>query len=382
MGSGRELNRVKKQNKELYGHHMFEKVILEYFYTEQQMFQREKEVVTVEYCRRSDTYNKATGGKGGFSKEDGIKGRRIIKQCLENDSEFKQRSNDNLIKSRSVFKEKKDTDPIFKQKMEAHWLNLSKTLKEKWDTDPLYRNSCIKNLKLAQEILSEYRADPDFCKMVSDCISHSLKEKFKNDPVYRHKIHLQSLKNSKISKQRFKDDPEYRQRLINLSDIGRKVMLEKRISDPEFDEKMRQAGLKGFKKIHEKYPKGSYHFFNNGIDNEIIIIDGDTPPLGWVKGKLSRKFINNGSITTTILSSETIPQGWVQGRLKHSVKLKYINNGTVEKKIPFNDPVPHGWFLGKISGQFRWINNGINQRKIKVNDPTPEGWINGTLKLT
>lgn len=62
MGSGKVIcSAIKK-----YGIDNFTKVILETFPTSEEMFKREKEVVTEEFLLRPDTYNIRRGGNGGF----------------------------------------------------------------------------------------------------------------------------------------------------------------------------------------------------------------------------------------------------------------------------------------------------------------------------
>lgn len=63
MGSGQYLNRaIKKHGKE-----SFIKEILYLFQSENEMNQKEKELVNEEFCLREDTYNICIGGQGGFS---------------------------------------------------------------------------------------------------------------------------------------------------------------------------------------------------------------------------------------------------------------------------------------------------------------------------
>lgn len=62
MGSGRVICAAIKK----YGIDNFSKVILETFLTSEEMFKREKEVVTEEFLVRPDTYNIRRGGDGGF----------------------------------------------------------------------------------------------------------------------------------------------------------------------------------------------------------------------------------------------------------------------------------------------------------------------------
>lgn len=63
MGSGKRLGQAKRK----YGLENFIKEILFVFETEQEMNDKEKELVTEEFCLREDTYNLCQGGYGGWS---------------------------------------------------------------------------------------------------------------------------------------------------------------------------------------------------------------------------------------------------------------------------------------------------------------------------
>lgn len=62
MGSGKVIRSAITK----YGVDNFTKEILETFDTQEEMFQREKEVVTEEFLAREDVYNLRRGGDGGF----------------------------------------------------------------------------------------------------------------------------------------------------------------------------------------------------------------------------------------------------------------------------------------------------------------------------
>lgn len=62
MGSGKHLKRAIKK----YGIENFEKTVLFVYETEEEMNNKEKEIVTEDFCKRKDTYNICEGGKGGF----------------------------------------------------------------------------------------------------------------------------------------------------------------------------------------------------------------------------------------------------------------------------------------------------------------------------
>jgi hypothetical protein len=61
LGSGKLIKRAIKK----YGAENFNRVILEFFATKEQMYIRESEVVNKEFVKRSDTYNLCIGGNGG-----------------------------------------------------------------------------------------------------------------------------------------------------------------------------------------------------------------------------------------------------------------------------------------------------------------------------
>lgn len=62
LGSGKHLKLAIKK----YGRDSFRKNVLFVFSTETEMREKEAELVTEEFCSRSDTYNICPGGKGGF----------------------------------------------------------------------------------------------------------------------------------------------------------------------------------------------------------------------------------------------------------------------------------------------------------------------------
>lgn len=69
MGSGTILRAAYKKH----GVENFDKTILEFFVCEEEMFAREREMVTDEFIQRADTYNARRGGTGGFDYVNKIK---------------------------------------------------------------------------------------------------------------------------------------------------------------------------------------------------------------------------------------------------------------------------------------------------------------------
>ena len=63
MGSGKALKLAVKK----YGTENFEKEVLFQFDNEQEMNDKERELVNEEFCSRHDTYNLCVGGRGDFS---------------------------------------------------------------------------------------------------------------------------------------------------------------------------------------------------------------------------------------------------------------------------------------------------------------------------
>lgn len=64
LGSGKMLHSAIKK----YGVENFKREILHMFDSPEEMFEKEKEIVTEEFVSRSDVYNIVTGGFGGFNK--------------------------------------------------------------------------------------------------------------------------------------------------------------------------------------------------------------------------------------------------------------------------------------------------------------------------
>lgn len=62
MGSGTYLRRSISK----YGIQNFQKEILQYFSSSEEMYQREREIVNEEFLKRKDVYNKNLGGNGGW----------------------------------------------------------------------------------------------------------------------------------------------------------------------------------------------------------------------------------------------------------------------------------------------------------------------------
>lgn len=122
MGSGKVITAAINK----YGIENFEKIILEHFNSSEEMFNREKEIVTNEFLLRDDVYNLRRGGTGGFdylnktgqnnSAKQHLKGGNAYATHLKNDKEFRdaESARKSEIKKKqyangmiSVFKNKK-----------------------------------------------------------------------------------------------------------------------------------------------------------------------------------------------------------------------------------------------------------------------------------
>ena len=116
LGSGKLLHRALKKH----GREKFIKEILHVFTTEQEMNDREKELVTEEFCARKDTYNLCEGGKGGFS--------------------YLNKTRDHLSHNRKISASRDYKDPIYLQRLsEANKLSVTPERRE------LMRRTAIEN---------------------------------------------------------------------------------------------------------------------------------------------------------------------------------------------------------------------------------------------
>jgi hypothetical protein len=90
MGSGKRLGYEKKK----YGLENFVKEILEYCDNREELAQREKEIVNDDMLKEELCLNLHIGGRGGFTREEAIKGsingKKTLKKLFETDAEFKR----------------------------------------------------------------------------------------------------------------------------------------------------------------------------------------------------------------------------------------------------------------------------------------------------
>jgi hypothetical protein len=152
LGSGISLrNAIKK-----YGIENFEKIILFDFDTEQEMNNKEREIITEEFVKRKDTYNKGVGGEGGphfrgkkhsleSRQKMGIPGRKFSQEVRQKISEAN--------KKRNVSEETRKKLSI------SRYLLNGKTLEEAiYLTENKKPKEKVKKSK--SEILLEYYKDP------------------------------------------------------------------------------------------------------------------------------------------------------------------------------------------------------------------------------
>jgi hypothetical protein len=146
MGSGKILNRAIKK----YGVENFEKDILIYFNTAEEMFAKEKEIVTDEFLLREDTYNLRRGGSGGFD-------------YINKDIEFRKSKNR---------KAREATDSILEVKWGSNWrstLGKLASINAHTESSKLKRKQTRKNLGIVS----------DTSKMNTPEVNTKRKERFK-----------------------------------------------------------------------------------------------------------------------------------------------------------------------------------------------------------
>ena len=158
FGSGKHLNRAIKK----YGKENFKKEILFIFSSEEEMNQKEAELVTEDFCAREDTYNIGLGGEGGPH----FKGRKHsleTKEKIKNSSIGKIHTEQTLLKIAKKATGRKVSD-LTKQK-------LSEASKKYYSNNILSKNTKIKiseSLKGNKNTLGKFWiTDGKFNKLIS-----------------------------------------------------------------------------------------------------------------------------------------------------------------------------------------------------------------------
>ena len=134
MGSGQNLKRSQKK----YGLDKFSKEILFVFDSEEEMNNKEKELVTEEFCLREDTYNICPGGKGGFGY---INTNGLSVPIQKQNVDFKAAS----ILGNTKRKYKLETDHKFRENF-CRSVSISSRLQFQTGTHPFQNLKCSPNL--------------------------------------------------------------------------------------------------------------------------------------------------------------------------------------------------------------------------------------------
>jgi hypothetical protein len=190
MGSGKILGRAKKK----YGLENFTKEILYVFETEQEMNQKETELVTEEFCHSEDTFNLCPGGQGGwgFININSLSVRNITKS---NAKELSAKANSK----------------------KSH----------KWNSDDSFRESYSKNLSAA----NKGKNNPNYGKhYINNGTDNILVDK--NEPIPEGwrlgRIYLNEWRNSLSEKTSGKNNSQYGKKFkfVNDGKINKKVPIE------------------------------------------------------------------------------------------------------------------------------------------------------------
>lgn len=175
MGSGKLLKRAQGK----YGIENFNKEILEFFDTKEQMFEAEKNIVNEEFLNRSDVYNLKLGGEGGW---DHL-----------NTYEFNYKKKEASIKGAKAFKERFDSDEVLQEKYRKMG---SEKLKHLW-TLPEYREK----FSSTKSFLNKNHTSETIAKMKDTHARNKHQQGEKNSQFGTMWIHsLEEKKSKKIKK--------------------------------------------------------------------------------------------------------------------------------------------------------------------------------------
>ena len=145
MGSGKII----KNAIEKYGVENFSKTILEFFNNEDEMYQREKEVVTDEFLIQDHVYNLRRGGNGGFDyiNSSGIKkfhgkkhteeSKKLMGHTISDEEKMKLSARSQGNNFNPKLRLKGSDHPASKAKSEKHKAKISETMKN--NKDELYK---------------------------------------------------------------------------------------------------------------------------------------------------------------------------------------------------------------------------------------------------
>lgn len=140
MGSGKVITYAIEKH----GIENFTKTILEIFKTQEEMFAREKEIVTEEFLLREDTYNLRRGGLGGWDyiNKNGIG--VLLSEQRERDPTIKKRSCELANKRK---REKAESDPEYKRYLYEISLAALAVVKEKYPKGTFHGKTHSKETK-------------------------------------------------------------------------------------------------------------------------------------------------------------------------------------------------------------------------------------------
>lgn len=164
MGSGTLLQRAYEK----YGIENFEKRILEYFSSVEEMYQREGEIVDLSFIQREDTYNLCEGGKG-WRTFDSLQANERRKWLLENDPEF-----------RAAYAKKLSESIPGGSKEHMEWLN---------SENKRLQRGCFHNEKLRQQANEKSRSPEAIAKKKETFARIGHQQGEKNSSFGKHWIH-------------------------------------------------------------------------------------------------------------------------------------------------------------------------------------------------
>lgn len=152
MGSGLRIKRLVLK----YGKDSFKKDVLHIFENEQEMIDKEIELLTPEFLARDDTYNIVPGG-GSFDSKSGKAASIKLKEKLATDIEFSRKWSE--TSRANVLGIKKSAEHVEKMRLNNLGKILSEEQKQKISSSVsklLFVNKDCKNTRILPELLNEY----------------------------------------------------------------------------------------------------------------------------------------------------------------------------------------------------------------------------------